>query len=167
MGAEKLLGAGDMLYIGGEMSKPVRIQSAFISEKEVKDIVKYLIKSYEDELIGGELDFSPSNNGNGGSDVVSMSDDMGDDDDLYEQAKEEVLRAGKASTSYIQRKLRVGYARAARLVDLLEQRGVVGPGDGAKAREVIGAGKTDSDSYVPDEDTEKQLNAMRDEGDYL
>jgi S-DNA-T family DNA segregation ATPase FtsK/SpoIIIE len=147
MGAEKLLGAGDMLYIGGEMSKPVRIQSAFVSEKEVKDVVKYLVKTYEDELVGGEIDLAEVAKGNG-SDVINLEggDDMGDDDELYEQAKEEVLRAGKASTSYIQRKLRVGYARAARLIDLLEQRGVVGAGDGAKAREVIGMGaKDDSD----------------------
>ncbi len=137
MGAEKLLGSGDMLYIGGEMSKPVRIQSAYVSEKEVKDVVKYLVKSYEDELIGGEIDLGEVAK-NGGSDVINLESGDGDDDELYEQAKEEVLKAGKASTSYIQRKLRVGYARAARLVDLLEQRGVVGPGSGAKAREVIG-----------------------------
>ncbi len=170
VGAEKLLGAGDMLYIGGEMSKPVRIQSAFISEKEVKDIVKYLAKSYEDELIGGELDFTAAAPGeNNGTDLISMNGDVGDDDDLYEQAKDEVLRAGKASTSYIQRKLRVGYARAARLVDLLEQRGIVGPADGAKPREVIGSGtvKESEDSYEPDENTKKHLDEMRDEGDYL
>ncbi len=63
---------------------------------------------------------------------------MGDDDELYEEAKEIVTLAGKASTSYLQRKLRVGYARAARLIDLLEERGVIGPGSGAKPREVIG-----------------------------
>jgi S-DNA-T family DNA segregation ATPase FtsK/SpoIIIE len=161
VGAEKLLGAGDMLYLGGEMSKPVRIQSAFVSEKEVKDVVKYLVNSYQDELIGGEIDLAEMS-GSGGSDAVaggSFDDD--EDDELYEQAKEEVLKAGKASTSYIQRKLRVGYARAARLVDLLEQRGVIGPGDGAKAREVIGGAE-----HVPT-DAEKHLDEMREEGDYL
>ncbi len=170
MGAEKLLGSGDMLYIGGEMSKPVRIQSAFVSEKEVKDVVKYLVNSYQDELIGGEIDLAEV--ASGGSDVVGGMDfgEGGDDDDeLYEQAKEEVLKAGKASTSYIQRRLRVGYARAARLVDLLEERGVVGPGDGAKAREVIGGSggdDTEPESKM-DPAMKKQLDEMRDEGDYL
>ncbi len=174
MGAEKLLGAGDMLYIGGEMSKPVRIQSAFVSEKEVKDVVKYLVKNYENELIGGEVDLGEVAKSSGASDVMNLdsSEDLGDDDDLYEQAKEEVLKAGKASTSYIQRRLRVGYARAARLVDLLEQRGVVGPGDGAKAREVIGisandmTGESEVESKM-DPVAKKQLEEMRDEGDYL
>lgn len=165
VGAEKLLGAGDMLYQGGEMSKPVRVQSAFVSEKEVKDVVKYLIDSYRDELIGGEIDLGEVASG-GGSDVVGGFDDGDDDDDeLYEQAKEEVIKAGKASTSYIQRKLRVGYARAARLVDLLEQRGVIGPGDGAKAREVIGSGEAPESTISPE--SAKHLEEMREEGDYL
>jgi S-DNA-T family DNA segregation ATPase FtsK/SpoIIIE len=69
-----------------------------------------------------------------------MSDDEEIDDDLYETARDEVIKAGKASTSYIQRKLRVGYSRAARLMDLLEQKGVIGPADGSKPREVINAG---------------------------
>ncbi len=160
VGAEKLLGAGDMLYMGGEMSKPVRIQSAYVTEKEVKDVVKYLADAYRDELIGGEIDFADT--ASGGSDAIaSGSFDDDEDDDLYEQAKEEVLKAGKASTSYIQRKLRVGYARAARLIDLLEQRGVIGPGDGAKAREVIGGSQSEPT------DADKQLDEMREEGDYL
>jgi S-DNA-T family DNA segregation ATPase FtsK/SpoIIIE len=154
IGAEKLLGAGDMLYIGSESSKPVRIQSAFISEKEVKDIAKYLIKSYEDELIGNELDLGEVGGNGGGDGMMSIGDDMGDDDELYEQAKEEVLKAGKASTSYIQRKLRVGYARAARLIDLLEQKGVVGPADGAKPREVIGLGAPHGSEEISDEGSE-------------
>ncbi len=150
-GAEKLLGAGDMLYLGGESSKPIRIQSAFISEKEVKDVVKYLANSYQDELIGGEIDLGVVAAG-GESDAIDGSFDDEDDDELYSQAKEEVTKAGKASTSYLQRKLRVGYARAARLVDLLEQRGVIGPGDGAKPREVIGGTadktpKTDAEAW--------------------
>jgi len=160
MGAEKLLGAGDMLYIGGEMSKPVRIQSAYVSEKEVKEVVKYLVKSYQDELIGGEIDLGEVAKGNGSDAINLEGGEDGDDDDLYEQAKEEVLKAGKASTSYIQRKLRVGYARAARLVDLLEQRGVVGPGSGAKAREVIGMS---SDSSAEDE----LEGVEHKDGDYL
>ncbi|MFA5934726.1 MAG: DNA translocase FtsK [Candidatus Paceibacterota bacterium] len=164
VGAEKLLGAGDMLYLGGEMSKPARIQSAFISEKEVKDIVKYLADAYRDELIGGEIDLAEVANDR--SDVIAGGsfDDEGDDDELYEQAKAEVISAGKASTSYIQRKLRVGYARAARLVDLLEQRGVVGPGDGAKARDVL-IGREGSAPIMPEE---MHLEGVEHkEGDYL
>ncbi len=140
-GAEKLLGSGDMLYLGGEMSKPVRIQSAFISETEVKKVVKYLSDAYRDEIPGDEINFAETNDKNvlfeGG-----IGDDIGDDDELYEAAKSEVIQAGKASTSYIQRKLSVGYARAARLIDMLEQRGVIGPGSGAKPREIL-IGKTE------------------------
>jgi len=161
-GAEKLLGAGDMLYVGGEMSKPVRIQSAFVSEKEVKDVAKYLANAYKEELIGGEIDLGSIGGGDENGGFGASFDDDGEDDELYNQAKEEVLKAGKASTSYIQRKLRVGYARAARLVDLLEQRGVIGPGDGAKPREVIGAGTSGEKS-----DAEKAADELHEDGDYI
>jgi len=138
-GAEKLLGAGDMLFLSGEMSKPVRIQSAYISEKEVKGVVKYLRDTYADELTS-EINFTNENNSNAifSASLEEDSNDL-DDDELYEEARETVVRAGKASTSFLQRKLRIGYARAARLVDMLEERGVIGVGSGAKAREVIGA----------------------------
>ncbi len=140
-GAEKLLGAGDMLYLGGEMSKPMRIQSAYISETEVKKVAKYLADEYAD-MLPSDLNLSEGSGGANGSALfdASFDADEEEDDDMYEAAREEVMKAGKASTSYIQRKLRVGYARAARLVDLLEQRGVIGPADGAKPREVIGGG---------------------------
>lgn len=132
-GAEKLLGAGDMLYMSGEMSKPQRLQSAFISEVEVKKVVKYLRENYESD-IPSEIDFSGENVKNS---LFEASPDDGGDDDLYEEAREEIVRAGKASTSYLQRKLGVGYARAARLMDMLEERGVVGPGSGSKPRDVL------------------------------
>lgn len=138
-GAEKLLGAGDMLYLGAEMSKPVRLQSPFISETEVKKVVKYLIGTYNDEIIDG-INFTENNEKNIVFESLLEEDNMEEEDDLYEAAKEEVLKAGKASTSYIQRKLRVGYSRAARLIDILEERGVIGPADGSKARVVIGGG---------------------------
>jgi S-DNA-T family DNA segregation ATPase FtsK/SpoIIIE len=139
-GAEKLLGAGDMLYLGGEMSKPMRIQSAYISETEVKKVAKYLADEYAD-MLPSDLNLSEGSGGANGSALFDANFDTDEeDDDMYEAALEEVMKAGKASTSYIQRKLRVGYARAARLVDLLEQRGVIGPADGAKPREVIGGG---------------------------
>ena len=132
-GAEKLLGAGDMLYLSGEMSKPIRLQSPFITETEVKKVVEYLAKESEDE-IPSEISFETNHEPRS---VIfdSTPDDV--DDDLYEEARDTVIRAGKASTSFLQRKLRIGYARAARLVDLLEEKGVVGAGEGAKARDVL------------------------------
>lgn len=133
-GAEKLLGAGDMLYLSGEMSKPIRLQSPFISETEVKKVVEYLVKNSEDEVpIDINLETEQSKN------VLFESLTSGGDvdDDLYEDAREIVIRAGKASTSYLQRKLRIGYARAARLMDILEERNVISGGDGAKPREVL------------------------------
>ncbi|MEX2014054.1 MAG: DNA translocase FtsK 4TM domain-containing protein [Parcubacteria group bacterium] len=141
-GAEKLLGAGDLLFLSGEMSKPLRIQSAYISEKEVKAVTKHLADTYADEL-QSEINLSTENPPAGGSNAIfSTNIDAedsfsGDDDELYEEARETVVQAGKASTSFLQRKLRIGYARAARLVDMLEERGVIGAGFGAKAREVI------------------------------
>ena len=138
-GAEKLLGAGDFLFQSGEMSKPVRLQSAFIREAEVKAVVKYLKDAYADEL-QDEINFSTENTSNAIFSANLESDNFsGDDDELYEEARVTVMQAGKASTSFLQRKLRVGYARAARLMDMLEERGVVAPGSGAKPREVIGA----------------------------
>ena len=139
MGAEKLLGAGDMLYLGGEMSKPVRLQSAYISESEVKRVVKYFVDEYKDQ-INDDINLTPTEIGASAAfDSMTGDDSLDEDDDLYESAKAEVLSSGKASTSYLQRKLGVGYSRAAKLIDTLEKRGVVGPQNGSKAREVIGA----------------------------
>ncbi len=130
-GAEKLLGAGDMLYLSGEMSQPQRIQSAFITEDETKSIVKYLVDSYANEL-PSEINLAGDVQKNNIFEATIDDEKMEDEDDLYEEAKQTVIEAGKASTSYLQRKLGVGYARAARLIDILEERGVIGPGSGAK-----------------------------------
>ncbi len=139
-GAEELLGAGDTLYLGGEMSSPVRLQAAYISENEVKKVVSYIVNQYKD-AIPNEINLTGNDEKNNTFGTISL-DDSGDadDDDLYEVAREIVTRAGKASTSYLQRKLRIGYARAARLMDILEERGVIGPSDGSKPRDVIGFG---------------------------
>lgn len=135
-GAEKLLGAGDMLYLSGDMSKPKRIQAALISEVEVKKVVKYLKESYEDTL-PDDIELSEESV-NDSIFAGSIDDEPSDkDDDLYEEARETVIHAGKASTSYLQRKLRIGYSRAARLMDILEDRGVIGPADGSKPREIL------------------------------
>ena len=135
-GAEKLLGAGDMLYSSGE-AQPERLQSAFISETEVKKVVKYLVDAYRDE-ISEEITLTAGSISADKSIFEStLQDEDEDDDELYEEARICVMEAGKASTSYLQRKLKLGYARAARLMDKLEERGVIGPGDGAKPREVL------------------------------
>ena len=151
-GAEKLLGAGDMLYMTGSMSNPVRVQSAFIAEEEVKKVVSFLRKSYKDEL-PNEIDLSVASVSASNVLFEGSVDNFGEDDDeLYEEAKETVIAAGKASTSYIQRKLKVGYSRAARLMDMLEERGVIGAADGSKPRDVIvGNGNAaDDDDTVED-----------------
>jgi S-DNA-T family DNA segregation ATPase FtsK/SpoIIIE len=150
-GAEKLLGAGDMLFLSGEMSKPRRIQAAYISETEVKKIVTYLAKQSEG-MLPSEIDLT-DNKVAGGTDAIfsSMTGGMDDeeDDKLYAEAKKTVIEAGKASTSYLQRKLGIGYARAARLMDILEDRGVIGAADGAKPRSVIGDGNADELAREP------------------
>lgn len=138
-GAEELLGAGDMLFLSGDIPTPIRIQSAFVTEGETKKLVKYLIDSADS--LPQEISFNGEQGASPTPDAVfsssfSGSDDE-DEDDLYDEAKQLVIEAGRASTSYLQRKLRVGYARAARLMDILEDRGVIGPSDGSKPREIL------------------------------
>jgi len=135
-GAEKLLGAGDMLYSSGE-AQPERLQSAFISESEVKKVVKYLADAYKDEITEEIEITSGSISADKSIFESTLSDDGDSDDEMYEEARNCVMEAGKASTSYLQRKLKLGYARAARLMDMLEDRGVISAGDGAKPREVL------------------------------
>jgi S-DNA-T family DNA segregation ATPase FtsK/SpoIIIE len=137
-GAETLLGKGDMLYKGPEMSKPERIQSAFIPEDEVKKIAQFIVKNNRDYL-ADEIELPEHVEGDRA--IASGSfDDSSDDDDgdpLFNDARDLVIKSGKASTSYIQRKLRVGYSRAARIMDLLEDAGIIGPPNGSKPREII------------------------------
>ena len=136
-GAEKLLGAGDMLYSSGE-AQPERLQSAYITESEVKKVVKYLSDAYKDEILE-EISISGGSISADKSIFESVLDDKeeDDEDELYEEARACIIEAGKGSTSYLQRKLGLGYARAARLMDALEKHGVIGPSDGAKPREVL------------------------------
>ncbi len=152
-GAEKLVGQGDMLFSSQDAPEPVRIQSPYISENEVKKVVKYLIDSYIDEIPQGDIGLTSEKIDETKNPIFDsgFDDDKSgaDDDDLYEEAKEIVIQAGKASTSYIQRKLRVGYARAARLIDILEAKGVIGPADGSKPREVInGEGRAEVEEML-------------------
>lgn len=140
-GAESLLGAGDMLYLSADMQKPVRIQTAFISEQEVKKVAQY-IKEHNAgnlttvDLTGNAVSIAENN------ETIMLANDLEDDsdDDLYMDAKAAVEEVGRASTSYLQRKLRIGYSRAARLMDILEQKGVIGPADGSRPRDVLTRG---------------------------
>jgi S-DNA-T family DNA segregation ATPase FtsK/SpoIIIE len=140
-GAEQLLGNGDMLYQSGDMSKPVRIQSAFISEKEVKKVVAYLKDQFKDQL-QDTVNLSKNSDKDGGGsktifDIAEEAEEEEDRDDKYDEALRTVVQAGKASTSYLQRKLRIGYSRAARIMDELEENGIIPEKDGTKAREVL------------------------------
>ena len=134
-GAEKLLGNGDMLYTSAEYNKPKRIQGAFIGEKEVKKVVDFF-KTQTGAVIYNEEILEKPKRPLGISGMEGEGSD--DDDPLLQEAADEVRRAGKASASLLQRRLRVGYARAARLLDILEAQGIIGPGEGAKPREVFG-----------------------------
>jgi S-DNA-T family DNA segregation ATPase FtsK/SpoIIIE len=138
-GAEKLLGSGDLLYSSPEFGKPRRIQAAFVSEKEVKRVTDFIRNEAErnklkiNDNILEELNEKLQQGLELGVDL-----DFGDSktDPLYEAAKREVILARKASASLLQRRLSIGYARAARLIDMLEREGVIGPGEGSKPREV-------------------------------
>jgi len=132
-GAEKLLGNGDMLYISAEFNKPRRIQGAFIGEKEVRKVVDFFKVQTGAVIYNEEILEKPKR----ALGILGAEGEGGDDDDpLLQEATDEVKRAGKASASLLQRRLRVGYARAARLLDIMEAKGIIGPGDGAKPREV-------------------------------
>ena len=152
-GAEKLLGAGDMLYLSSDSPKPVRLQSAYVSETEIKKVVDYLKK--QDDHVLDTIDFDSADSTSNDAvfnAMVGGGDDA--DDELYEDAKIAVIEAGKASTSYIQRKLRVGYSRAARLMDLLEENGVIGPADGSKPREILATATEEPEEESGDSDEE-------------
>ena len=164
-GAEKLIGRGDMLFQNAQISKPKRIQGAFISEEELKKIIDFIkhddVPVYDDAmkqhskqttLFGSPVDTS--------------------DDPLYHEARELVIAAGKASASYLQRRLKVGYARAARLLDMLEEAGVVGPSQGSKPREIlISQDETDTIEEAEEEEEDdgeewEETEEEEDEEDY-
>jgi len=130
-GAERLLGRGDMLFLSPETARPIRIHGGFISEKEIESITKFLKRQaepvYEEQVLEGE----PRED----DDALI---DLGDlEDKLFDEAARFVVEAGRASTSLLQRRFRIGYGRAARLLDMMEHEGLVGPSEGSKPREVL------------------------------
>ncbi|PIR13451.1 cell division protein FtsK [Candidatus Falkowbacteria bacterium CG11_big_fil_rev_8_21_14_0_20_39_10] len=134
LGAEKLLGRGDMLFITAEMSKPKRLQGAFVSDQEIKKVVNYIkTNSGGADYLEGITDKQKVS----GLAGHGMDGSTGDEDELLAEAKEVIINMGKASASLLQRRLSIGYARAARILDILEEIGVVGPSSGAKPREIM------------------------------
>ncbi len=131
-GAEKLLGSGDMLYITSDLPKPKRVQGAYVAEKETKKVVDFIKEQSGAVLYDDQIVEKPQR----GISIPGFEGSNDDEDELMQEAIETVQAAGKASASLLQRRLKVGYARAARLLDILEDKGIIGPGDGAKPREV-------------------------------
>lgn len=132
VGAEKLLGRGDMLYASATVPFPVRIQGTFVSDSEVENVVDYVKQYGEPEYIDDEIFVEDDDDVDVGPNLFGDGEDP-----LYNKALEIVIQAGKASASYIQRRLKIGYNRAARLVEDMEARGIVGPANGSKPREII------------------------------
>ncbi len=182
-GAEKLLGQGDMLFMTAELSKPRRIQGAYLSENEIDDVVNYIKeKSGPAEYLEGITDRQKVS-GNAG---VGLDGNHGDEDELFEEAKEIIVKAKKASTSMLQRRLSIGYGRAAKILDMLEEADVIGPPNGSKPREVLISQEqydfintqgpssvalhnreemSAPDSYLPDDDEDD--DDEEEDGDYL
>ncbi|MFH1295167.1 MAG: DNA translocase FtsK, partial [bacterium] len=130
-GAEKLVGRGDMLFVPPDASKPVRIQGCWISDGEISKLVDWLKNTGFTPDYKDEVQDTPDEEKKSGGTVEGK-----EVDELYEKAKEEVIMAGKASTSFLQRRLSIGYARAARIIDQLEENGVVSAPDGGKERQI-------------------------------
>ncbi len=142
VGAEKLLGNGDMLYYPVGIPKPIRVQGCYLSDKEVENVVTFIKnqeKTVYDDDVMKEIDRQAANTGSKKKDTSSSNDDgeKGPADEMLPKAIEAVIEAQSASTTLLQRKLKLGYARAARIVDELEERGIIGPYEGAKPRKVL------------------------------
>jgi S-DNA-T family DNA segregation ATPase FtsK/SpoIIIE len=168
VGAEKLLGMGDMLYSTTDTPKPVRVQGAFISTDETNKVTDYLREQqepkYDDEIISLPVQF----NGRGGlvPDTGSAGSHGGGDgeDEVFKDAVRVVVESGKASTSLLQRRLRIGYGRASRIIDEMEERGIIGPADGSRPREVlVSSAEEVFGNGIPDEQLPEPSDDPRDE----
>lgn len=139
-GAEKLLGRGDMLYMPVGITKPVRIQGSLVDQEEVDRVVSYIKENnsseYDDQIISDIERLSAKEKGKGSS-ASDNYDGEPDVDEMFEEAVNVVLEQGGASTSMLQRKLRLGYARAARIIDEMEDAGIIGPSEGSKPRQIL------------------------------
>jgi DNA segregation ATPase FtsK/SpoIIIE, S-DNA-T family len=144
VGADKLLGLGDMLFLPPNFPRLLRLHCSYISIPEVKRLVKFVkeqgIPEYDERIVQAVK-----------GDIDQIWDEMGEKDELYDKALELVLLTGQASASYLQRRLKLGYARAARIIDQMENEGIIGPSEGAKPREVL----VDSKSYLKDKERRK------------
>jgi S-DNA-T family DNA segregation ATPase FtsK/SpoIIIE len=164
-GAERLVGSGDMLYYPMDATKPTRIQGAYISERDIGVIVEFLKQQGKPEFLAEPI----VAHGEGG-----IGGEEGIDDEMFEKALDFVLSTKYASASMLQRKLRIGYTRAARLVDMMEERGYVGPADGSRPREVYTvplsrggvAVKQADDDPAPDADDAAEAEEAESEEDY-
>ena len=144
-GAEKLLGNGDMLYCPVGLSKPVRVQGCYVSDDEIERVIEFVTAQGDvkyDDSVMQEIEIKAAQNGGkkkGGAEVEieSAGSSNGFDDEMTPKAIEIVIESGMASTTLLQRKLKLGYARAARIVDELSEKGVIGPFEGAKPRKVL------------------------------
>jgi len=145
-GAEKLLGQGDMLFVSAEFTKPRRIQGVYVSDKEMKKVIDWVSNEAQD-IARQDMEESSELQQRALKGLEGEFDEP-QNDLLYEEAKRVVIEAGRASASLLQRRLKVGYARAARLLDILEEKGVVGPGEGAKPREVYGSSREQGEGEV-------------------
>ncbi len=151
-GAEKLLGNGDMLYISAELSKPKRIQGAFVSETEVSAVTDYL------KAKGGKPDYNMEiSEPKGHSGLAGQFEDDQDDEELG-IATDIIVKSGRASATLLQSRMRIGFAKAARLLELLEDRGIVGPSQGAKPREVLVTAEDLANNFDPRSEAEDQMD---------
>lgn len=147
-GAEKLLGRGDMLFTCAELAKPKRIQGAYASSEEIERVVAFLRQKGEPDYNLAITEITKAG---------TVFNNVGDDEPLFDQGVDLVIKAGKASTSFLQRHLKIGYSRAARMIDLMEEAGVVGPGEGAKPREIL------VESWPPDDDLKSGMPTADDD----
>ena len=140
-GAEKLVGKGDMLYAPLGQGKPKRVQGCFITDEEVQAVVEFIkqnaVATYDDNVMAEINQKAEQSGKSGGSTVTAAAEPVSEGDELLPAAVDVILETGQASVSMLQRRLKLGYARAARIVDEMEEKGIVGPFEGSKPRQLL------------------------------